>query len=111
MRYKTYPRYKSFDFANIWDKLTEPKESYEQTQARLQLLRDQLAKSEQELSDRLGEARYREWRAAMIRPLDDPGEVLAKVGDQLARLTCGDCPFDYDPGMCGVCHEHGLGVK
>ena len=37
MRYKTYPRYKAFNFADnpTWEKLTAPRETYEQIKARM----------------------------------------------------------------------------
>lgn len=108
MNYKTYPRYKSFDFTDVLEEMTRPSETYAQIAARNQIVRDQLARSENELADRMGETKYSEWRAAMIRPLDDLGEKMRKIDEQIARLSCGACPFDFDPGCCGVYHEHGL---
>lgn len=109
--YRSQSRYRSFNFEDVLEEMTRPSETYAQTAARFQLLREQLARSTFELRERMGEEKYAEWYIAMIRPLDDPGEILQKVDEELARLTCGPCPFDYDPSMCGVCHEHGLGVK
>ena len=106
-----YPRYKSFDFFDVLDRMTEPSETWEQMQVRFQILRDQLARSENELCDRMGEAKYAEWYAAMIRPLDDLGEKLRKINEQIARLSCPACPFDHDPGFCGMCNERGLNER
>lgn len=76
-----------------------------------QLLKDQTRASLDLLLERIGAEKYLAWVDEAISDTDSLGVILMKADDYLARLSCGDCPFDFDPGMCGVCQEHGLGVK
>ena len=72
------------------------------------LLKDQLGRSCAQLLDQIGTERYLAWVDENIDDKDGLGQILTKIDNYLVRLTCGECPFDFDPSQCSMCHERAL---
>lgn len=104
-----YPRYKSFDGEAIMERVAQMQTAHPRpATSEAQLLEKQTRASLDLLLERIGIEKYLTWCDERLAESDSMGAILQKSDDYLDRLSCGDCPFDFDPGMCGICHEHQL---
>jgi hypothetical protein len=101
MTCRTYPRYRHFDFAPVLEEIAK-------TEAAKTELKKQARASLDALLERIGTEAYLTWCDECLENKDSLGDIMRKADDYLATLACPYCPFDHDPGCCGVCHEHEL---